>query len=59
NGANPIGIVIPCHRVIGADRKLHDYRQHRYGRQHPGRRDWRVGFGGEAEEHDRLGQRNP
>jgi methylated-DNA-[protein]-cysteine S-methyltransferase len=25
NGANPIGIVIPCHRVIGADGRLTGY----------------------------------
>ena len=25
NGANPIPIVVPCHRVIGADRKLVGY----------------------------------
>ncbi len=25
NGRNPIGIVIPCHRVIGADRSLTGY----------------------------------
>jgi methylated-DNA-[protein]-cysteine S-methyltransferase len=25
NGANPIGIVVPCHRVIGADGKLVGY----------------------------------
>ncbi len=25
NGANPIGLVIPCHRVIGADRSLTGY----------------------------------
>jgi methylated-DNA-[protein]-cysteine S-methyltransferase len=25
NGANPIGIVIPCHRVIGSDRSLTGY----------------------------------
>ena len=25
NGANPIGIVVPCHRVIGADGKLTGY----------------------------------
>lgn len=25
NGANPIGIVVPCHRVIGADRSLTGY----------------------------------
>ena len=25
NGANPIGIVVPCHRVIGADGALHGY----------------------------------
>jgi methylated-DNA-[protein]-cysteine S-methyltransferase len=22
NGANPIALIIPCHRVIGSDRKL-------------------------------------
>ena len=25
NGANPISIVVPCHRVIGADRSLTGY----------------------------------
>jgi len=25
NGANPIGIVVPCHRVVGADAKLTGY----------------------------------
>jgi methylated-DNA-[protein]-cysteine S-methyltransferase len=25
NGANPVGIVIPCHRAIGADGALHGY----------------------------------
>jgi methylated-DNA-[protein]-cysteine S-methyltransferase len=25
NGANPIGIVVPCHRVIAADGALHGY----------------------------------
>ena len=25
NGANPIGIVVPCHRVIGADGSLNGY----------------------------------
>lgn len=25
NGANPLGIVVPCHRVIGADRSLTGY----------------------------------
>jgi methylated-DNA-[protein]-cysteine S-methyltransferase len=25
NGANPIGVVIPCHRVIGSDRSLTGY----------------------------------
>jgi methylated-DNA-[protein]-cysteine S-methyltransferase len=25
NGANPIGIVVPCHRVIGADGSLTGY----------------------------------
>jgi methylated-DNA-[protein]-cysteine S-methyltransferase len=25
NGANPIGIVVPCHRVIGADKTLTGY----------------------------------
>jgi methylated-DNA-[protein]-cysteine S-methyltransferase len=25
NGSNPIGIVVPCHRVIGADRSLTGY----------------------------------
>jgi methylated-DNA-[protein]-cysteine S-methyltransferase len=25
NGANPIGVVVPCHRVIGADRSLTGY----------------------------------
>ncbi len=25
NGANPIAIIVPCHRVIGADRKLVGY----------------------------------
>ncbi|GAC1327974.1 MAG: methylated-DNA--[protein]-cysteine S-methyltransferase [Beijerinckiaceae bacterium] len=25
NGANPIGIVVPCHRVIGADARLTGY----------------------------------
>lgn len=24
-GANPVSIVIPCHRVIGSDRRLHGY----------------------------------
>ena len=25
NGANPVGIVVPCHRVIGADGSLTGY----------------------------------
>jgi methylated-DNA-[protein]-cysteine S-methyltransferase len=25
NGSNPIGIIVPCHRVIGADRSLTGY----------------------------------
>ena len=25
NGANPIGVVVPCHRVIGADGSLTGY----------------------------------
>jgi methylated-DNA-[protein]-cysteine S-methyltransferase len=25
NGANPIGVVVPCHRVIGADGTLTGY----------------------------------
>ena len=25
NGANPIGVVVPCHRVIGADKSLTGY----------------------------------
>jgi methylated-DNA-[protein]-cysteine S-methyltransferase len=25
NGANPIGVVVPCHRVVGADRSLTGY----------------------------------
>ncbi len=25
NGANPIGIIVPCHRVVGADGKLTGY----------------------------------
>jgi methylated-DNA-[protein]-cysteine S-methyltransferase len=25
NGANPVGLVLPCHRVIGADGALHGY----------------------------------
>ncbi|MBK5265693.1 MAG: MGMT family protein, partial [Alphaproteobacteria bacterium] len=25
NGANPVGIVVPCHRVIGANGKLTGY----------------------------------
>ena len=25
NGANPVGIVVPCHRVIAADGSLHGY----------------------------------
>ena len=25
NGANPVGIVVPCHRVIGADASLTGY----------------------------------
>lgn len=25
NGANPIGVIVPCHRVIGADGKLTGY----------------------------------
>lgn len=25
NGANPVGIVIPCHRVVAADGSLHGY----------------------------------
>jgi methylated-DNA-[protein]-cysteine S-methyltransferase len=25
NGANPVGVVVPCHRVIGADRSLTGY----------------------------------
>jgi methylated-DNA-[protein]-cysteine S-methyltransferase len=25
NGSNPVGVVVPCHRVIGADRSLTGY----------------------------------
>jgi O-6-methylguanine DNA methyltransferase len=25
NGANPIGVVVPCHRVVGADGSLTGY----------------------------------
>jgi methylated-DNA-[protein]-cysteine S-methyltransferase len=25
NGANPVGIIIPCHRIIGADGALTGY----------------------------------
>jgi methylated-DNA-[protein]-cysteine S-methyltransferase len=25
NGANPIGIVVPCHRIVGADAALTGY----------------------------------
>ncbi len=25
NGANPIGVIVPCHRVIGADGSLTGY----------------------------------
>jgi AraC family transcriptional regulator of adaptative response/methylated-DNA-[protein]-cysteine methyltransferase len=25
-GANPVAVVVPCHRVVGADRKLTGYR---------------------------------
>ncbi len=25
NGANPVGVIVPCHRVIGADRTLTGY----------------------------------
>ena len=25
NGANPIGVIVPCHRVIGADASLTGY----------------------------------
>ncbi|HLY10317.1 MAG TPA: methylated-DNA--[protein]-cysteine S-methyltransferase [Planctomycetota bacterium] len=25
-GANPVSLIIPCHRVVGTDRKLHGYR---------------------------------
>jgi methylated-DNA-[protein]-cysteine S-methyltransferase len=25
NGANPVALVVPCHRVIAADRKLGGY----------------------------------
>ena len=25
NGANPVGVIVPCHRVIGADRSLTGY----------------------------------
>lgn len=25
NGANPAAIIVPCHRIVGSDRKLHGY----------------------------------
>lgn len=25
NGANPVGVIVPCHRVVGADRRLTGY----------------------------------
>ena len=25
NGANPVGIVVPCHRVVGSDGRLHGF----------------------------------
>ncbi|MCB0605853.1 MAG: MGMT family protein, partial [Saprospiraceae bacterium] len=24
-GANPVSIIVPCHRVVGSDGKLHGY----------------------------------
>jgi methylated-DNA-[protein]-cysteine S-methyltransferase len=40
NGANPVGIVIPCHRAIGTDGTLHGYagglRRKRWLLQHEG-----------------------
>jgi len=25
NGANPISVIVPCHRIVGSDRKLTGY----------------------------------
>jgi len=48
NGANPIGIVVPCHRVIGADASLTGYggglERKRWLLEHEGR--WRTASGG-------------
>lgn len=50
NGANPVGIVVPCHRVIGADASLTGYggglHRKRWLLEHEAR--WRTGQAGGA-----------
>lgn len=47
NARNPISIIIPCHRVIGADRSLRGYAggvdRQAWLLKHEGAPDWRAG----------------
>jgi methylated-DNA-[protein]-cysteine S-methyltransferase len=47
NGSNPIGVVVPCHRVIGADRSLTGYggglERKRWLLEHEGARTEQLG----------------
>ncbi len=49
NGANPIAIVVPCHRVIGSDRALTGFggglHRKRWLLDHEGNRSWRDAGG--------------